>query len=411
MDSRSIFIPIAVLVIANSAVLATIQRDLPPDLRPAVRRWQIATLIIPISSGLFAFRTGLPTDFVVAVSNAAFVVGLTFHLWAIERFFRCSPSTLPLWVCLVTMLIVTACLLADATVMLRAILVSFCWLTILSHTAWTLQRHREASPSRSQLMLLSIYLIVIGFVVLRSVHYYLDGTTPVTVVFHNALINIVSPIIMALLTIVGTTAFTLMCLDRVRRQLECAATTDHLTALGNRRTLDINGPELAARSRAGEGVFAVVIFDIDRFKVVNDTHGHAAGDKVIQFVADHLRTVARTGDTVSRSGGEEFVLLLAKSGLDGAVAAAERIRLAVRAHPCIVGDTGISLTISAGIACFDDSDVDFEAVMRRADRALYRAKNLGRDRVEVDIVDLGNVKRINRHTIPDGIVKAIGKPA
>ena len=163
------------------------------------------------------------------------------------------------------------------------------------------------------------------------------------------------------------------------RDLEQLARTDQLTGLGNRRHLDEVLGELT-RSRSGSR-FSVIVGDIDHFKSVNDQHGHAVGDAVIICFADVLREMVRPCDTPGRWGGEEFMIICPGTGLRAAgdVAEAMRVRLARQAHP----DVGIR-TCSFGVAEHGEGE-DLEALLARADAALYAAKRNGRDQVCVSL--------------------------
>lgn len=163
-----------------------------------------------------------------------------------------------------------------------------------------------------------------------------------------------------------------------RRRAEEQARTDVLTGLANRRAfIEALGAEIGRAARLGQPL-ALVMLDLDHFKEVNDTYGHVAGDRVLSETADRLRGVARDHDTLARIGGEEFAWLLPETGVDGAMAAAERARLVVRGLP--FGEAG-PLTISAGVAAGLGSTLGGEELMARADEALYRAKRGGRDAV------------------------------
>ncbi len=117
--------------------------------------------------------------------------------------------------------------------------------------------------------------------------------------------------------------------------------------------------------------------DIDHFKRVNDTFGHAAGDEVLKFLADQLREVSRRDDICCRLGGEEFVLLLPGTGEDAAYEVAEKLRKKVEST---VSPTGEFITISAGIAFYPDGAVNVKALFEMADQCLYEAKKAGRNR-------------------------------
>ncbi|HRF47118.1 MAG TPA: GGDEF domain-containing protein [Anaerolineales bacterium] len=159
------------------------------------------------------------------------------------------------------------------------------------------------------------------------------------------------------------------------------ANTDALTGLSNRRHF----LEAAARSHerlqlAGQP-FAVLVLDIDHFKRVNDTYGHAAGDRVLRDVADICRRAVRSTDLAARIGGEEFVVALPGTGLEGALELAERLRARIQEtdHELAVGTTE-AVTVSIGVAATDVLKVDLVHLLHAADKALYRAKAAGRNR-------------------------------
>ena len=162
--------------------------------------------------------------------------------------------------------------------------------------------------------------------------------------------------------------------------LEKLAMLDPLTGAGNRRHLarrvDI---ECAALRRHG-GALALVAFDIDHFKQVNDRYGHAAGDRALCHTVQTIRQAMRAGDFLARVGGEEFVVLLPGQDLPSAAAVAERMRAALAAAPVALDSQWLPLTASFGVAMLDP-EAGFEAALARADAALYGAKREGRNRV------------------------------
>jgi diguanylate cyclase (GGDEF)-like protein len=173
-------------------------------------------------------------------------------------------------------------------------------------------------------------------------------------------------------------------LKTLNERLFAESRHDPLTAVGNRIALREELALLSARATRYGHAYAVALYDVDKFKAFNDTQGHLAGDHTLRAVADALAAGCRSGDAVYRYGGEEFVVLLPEQDLESAAAATERLRSAVAAlaiaHPAC--GTGAVVTVSAGVAELEPSDAgDFEAVLKRADLALYRAKELGRDQV------------------------------
>ena len=158
-------------------------------------------------------------------------------------------------------------------------------------------------------------------------------------------------------------------LDRISR-------SDPLTGLANRRHLDEQLAAHAASADRHHHQLSVAVVDIDNFKGVNDTFGHAAGDAVLCEVARRLAASARVEDVVGRWGGEEFIVILPHCDLDGAVVVSERIRQAVSATPIRFED-GIAILVTVSIGCTGGDD---ERLVERADAALYAAKKAGRDR-------------------------------
>ncbi len=161
------------------------------------------------------------------------------------------------------------------------------------------------------------------------------------------------------------------------------ALMDPMTGCANRRALEERVRaelEYAARTKKP---LALIVADIDRFKSVNDTHGHAIGDDVIRHLGGVLRRGARGSDTVARYGGEEFCVLMRDSDIEGAATLAGRLREALVGAPVVTRGPSLRVTASFGVAAFDPArPEDWESFFRRADAALYTAKQTGRDRVE-----------------------------
>jgi diguanylate cyclase (GGDEF)-like protein len=172
-----------------------------------------------------------------------------------------------------------------------------------------------------------------------------------------------------------TTASLQTALEHQRRE----ALTDPLTGLYNRRAMDQRLGEIWAVPDATP--LALLVLDIDFFKRINDTYGHAEGDCVIRWVAATLCRCVRAGDRAFRFGGEEFLVLLPDTTLDGAIKVAESIRRRIEVHHlAFPRNWQVPLTVSLGVASRQDKD-DPVSLFERADRALYQAKHRGRNQV------------------------------
>jgi diguanylate cyclase (GGDEF)-like protein len=168
---------------------------------------------------------------------------------------------------------------------------------------------------------------------------------------------------------------------RTLAKAERRAATDELTGLPNARAVQDTLKRLVAQAARSELPLAAVMLDLDRFKALNDDFGHEAGNDVLAAVGRALDSAVRASDFVGRYGGEEFVVLLPDTDADGALALAEKIRRAVSslqfaAVPRVV-------TASLGVAALAPDVLDGQTLLRNADRALYAAKEHGRDRVEL----------------------------
>ena len=161
--------------------------------------------------------------------------------------------------------------------------------------------------------------------------------------------------------------------------LEVDARHDPLTGLGNRREAELRWPELLRKVQQQGMALSVAMLDLDRFKQVNDRHGHAVGDRVLVALAGVLRANTRAGDLVARVGGEEFLLALPEAGPERAAEVCERLRAQVAAHDWAALATGLTVTLSVGLTSAPPYDA--ETLSLRADSALYRAKAAGRNRV------------------------------
>jgi diguanylate cyclase (GGDEF)-like protein len=183
--------------------------------------------------------------------------------------------------------------------------------------------------------------------------------------------------------IAGILAFLTIRHLRTARTMRDMALTDELTRLPNRRHLLSVAAERVDGARHGTGPLSVLALDVDHFKRINDTFGHEVGDRVLHRVADTCRAALRRDDTMGRTGGEEFVVVMPDADAKVAVEVAERLRAAVERADWSDLDPALRVTVSVGVTEWHPGDPDFAAVARRADESLYRAKKLGRNRTEL----------------------------
>ena len=168
---------------------------------------------------------------------------------------------------------------------------------------------------------------------------------------------------------------------QAQEALRHEATHDRVTGLWNRGMITDQLTIALQRMRREKRPVAVILADVDRFKQVNDVHGHAAGDAVLRELAARMKSVLRSYDAIGRYGGEEFLFVLPGADLAVALQVAERARLAVAAAPIDAGPEQLSVTVSLGVSVADVTPEDHTAMIAAADEALYRAKAGGRNQV------------------------------
>jgi diguanylate cyclase (GGDEF)-like protein len=388
MDASTVFTTVSLMMFANGAVLAVVSRDLPDTLRSAARYWQIGTMLVAVGCAAFAFGAPLPRPIMLLAANGPMAFGLTAYYAAVQRFAGLRPKAsqyLPA-------IIATAAVAWFSTITpdfrIRVIVVSLAWIWLMGACVVTLRKNPQENPSVSQRILAGLFTLILSYAAARLVAYLVMGAgSNFAVETGVSWLNLLSPIFMAMLPVVGTTAFLLMCSDNLKRQLETAASTDYLTGLPNRRTLARYGKEVFQIAAQERSDLFVTIFDMDNFKSINDTFGHEGGDQALIHVARLLRDRLGKFGMIARTGGEEFALMMPRTGHSEGMARIEEARSAIEHERFCVGANEISITVSGGAATFRTGDATFDDILRRADQALYKAKSGGRNRVEFAPLD------------------------
>lgn len=170
---------------------------------------------------------------------------------------------------------------------------------------------------------------------------------------------------------------------RLQQEAMALANTDSLTGIANRRYFFLLAEKELSRARRYGGPLAAMILDVDHFKVVNDSHGHAIGDLALTTVAGTCRAVLRTSDLLGRIGGEEFAMLLPQTDSAGATSLAERLRQAIADMRVEYPTGSLSLSVTIGVAVWQGGADSLDQLLRRADDMLYEGKRQGRNRVSV----------------------------
>ncbi|MEL7186423.1 MAG: GGDEF domain-containing protein [Pseudomonadota bacterium] len=192
----------------------------------------------------------------------------------------------------------------------------------------------------------------------------------------------------------------LMLASDISEDMKEIAVRDQLTGTYNRRGLGEQGALAYATARRTGAPLAVIMTDIDRFKIINDKFGHAVGDSALCHFAEILNEERRATDVLARVGGEEFALVLPGTELEDAMTIADQLRLRIEARPIDVNGNPLTMTSSFGVAALNDSDTCLSDTIQRSDRALYRSKRAGRNQVDLESSQLmmsvdGTLKPVN----------------
>ena len=181
---------------------------------------------------------------------------------------------------------------------------------------------------------------------------------------------------------------------RLHEEAQRLSLTDGLTGTWNRRYFQMQFRQVLATATRFERPFSVLMLDLDRFKELNDSHGHQRGDAVLVEFSQRVKHSLREVDTFARYGGEEFICLLSETDAEGARTTGEKIREAILSQPFgALGEEPVAVTVSIGVAAYPQHGSTFHEIVETADRALYRAKEGGRNRVEVgDVPPTANLK-------------------
>lgn len=374
-DPRAIIVMASLMSLLMGGVMFFLRRIYPPNIR-GLLHWAIAPFLCFIASALFAARGFVPDLISSAGSNLILLGGALLFYFGSQRFHDIKPSyklwggvlgaSAPLFVWFIAI---------DSRYEVRVVLFTALMAGILAAHARLLLTVGRANVFTRP----TGYLLILqcGFLLLRMVDaLQAHGSTGLLDPTGAQITYLMAYTFTFLLLAVG---LFLMAAERMRVEFEHLATYDSLTsALTRRAWLESCGRELERCRRHGHGM-SLMMMDMDHFKGVNDTHGHLMGDRVLVDFAQRVRLQLRLPDRFGRFGGEEFVLLLPETPLEDAVKVAQRIRASRRLSPDLP-----LCTVSIGVAGYEVQSDTLNSMLARADAALYRAKDLGRNRVETE---------------------------
>jgi diguanylate cyclase (GGDEF)-like protein len=351
--------------------------------------WALAGLYFTASSvlGAVAIKFQVQHIFLPAAANTLYIAGHFGVLAGIRRHLGLDPRWEVLSGLVLLVLGVHLLPYVQESVMHRMFVFTPVIVAINFCAARLLWRRSGGETRLAYLPLIVLELFFMTQQGLRTLYLAVRGHTPLTFLGSQFLQTSGSLFVLVFLS-VATMSCALIVTHQQALALRLASLTDVLTGWLNRRALhDIALREFRRSRRTGAGLFFIT-FDIDHFKSINDRHGHGVGDAAICHVTALSGKVLRGYDALFRIGGEEFAVLVAGNRLSSVCQIAERLRELVAASPLAADGQQVPMTVSVGVAALAADDDKWEDILRRADEALYHAKQHGRNRVSVHGVDL-----------------------
>lgn len=349
----------------------------------ALTDWAVAGLAFGLGHQLGHLMLSLDvpwaTGVSLAVANTLILLGHVFVLVGTQRYLGRRPWTLPLLVLTAALLVLSLYWDSMQQVLrTRVLVLSSFYLAIDAFAGSLLWRARAPGLTAYRRIAATVLLINSLFLLVRLA--YATQASTLTTPFVQDAFQILFYLLSMVFVFVLALSLALLMFRGKEVELQWLVQHDPLTGLFNRRSLNEHAAREVAHCRRYGTPLAFVVFDIDHFKKINDTLGHASGDVVICEVARFTSLALRGSDCAFRLGGEEFLALLPHTGLDGAVVVAERLRTALAER---VRADDRPVTASFGVTELG-KDEDWMHALRRADQALYRAKHGGRNRVVAD---------------------------
>ena len=382
LDPRTVIMMASLLGGVMGLVLLLLERA-SPRVVPGLRQWTQATGLVFVTALLFGLRDSIAPLFSVTLANGLLVASFLLYLRGTYAFFE-QPFRWAPWLVAAAVSLVAVAWFIHGDPSFRGRLVAVVGLLALIKAWHAVTLYLRAGQRRGGISFgqrfTAFWLALLSLLFsLRWLHALLLPQEGVHLMAPNAVQSFyTSSYTLGLLML--TVGFALMSFEHLRQEFEHQATHDMLTGVANRRAIFDTLDAEFARSVRYQRPFALLMLDLDKFKLVNDTYGHQVGDQVLQRFTRQVASSIRPHDALGRTGGEEFLVVLPETRVVSAMHMAQRILQKVATSD----DARLpALTASIGLTEWLPEDASAEAVLERADRALYRAKENGRNQVQV----------------------------
>jgi diguanylate cyclase (GGDEF)-like protein len=382
-DIRSAMMIAACLNVMIALMLVVVGNAFPRAYQNSLRWWLAGLIMHPVGFILVALGGVLSSFAAIVLSNIFIAAGFACGAIALRILTGIEQRRLLLLALVVVAGVIAAYFsIVNDQIVLRTVLLAFVHSALLIFSVMSVYRSDSKATQISKV--LAILFLFGAVVTLNRGMYYMITQAPTNNVFSMAWPNTLAFLTGGLFPVVATVGFLLMCTEDSQKRLERMASEDHLTGVYNRRALSELGAREVARSRRHGSPLSLILVDIDFFKRINDELGHVAGDIALVETVKRLKSLLRSEDYLGRMGGEEFIILLPDTNASQAMSTANRIQQAFSNSTIPLLNTSRSITLSGGIALLSAQDIQFDDVLRRADQAMYLAKTMGRNRMELD---------------------------
>lgn len=395
------------MIIVSSVVLAGVLATVGwGQRREGMGWWAMGLFLHSVGLVLLGLRGRIPDGISMLVANALFCATLAAWLAAVHQF-QGRPS--PRWqMALPIAFVVLAFPFLFDWYAARVVLAGSVFVVQIGLLLWALRSPEHPTPGRGAVLLMAGLGLEALALTVRVLAALWGGALP-TEMRSGSLVQSLTFLSAFVTVLTASLGFVFMSKDRLDDGNRRMAAMDPLTGVANRRSIILALDRDVARATRMRETIALMMVDIDHFKQVNDEHGHLAGDQVLCHVVDVLRERVRTQDMVGRYGGEEFLVLLPDTGLKGAMELARQLCRSVEQSPCHWDGKVLSVTVSIGVfgGRLESGD-SWDMLIDAADRAMYRAKQNGRNRVEA-VADLRRLAsrpslRDNPETFPSSML-------
>jgi diguanylate cyclase (GGDEF)-like protein len=374
--SLIILISSCFMAFAMSVVLLIISQTFPRNIK-GLREWGVSVLVIALAIPLFVARDAIPDLFSIIVAQLLLLIGFMIMNAGTRKFAGVAPrdnDVLLFWFVLAYVALFAWFTYVQPSVGMRlATLSAFTLVVLLDQLVLVLKKLPNTTGRAILLFALAVLIVsrvvrlgglMLGFEVPTSL---LDDST--SQLFYMALPSVMIPI--------GTISFIMLASEKLRQDLEYMSRHDDLTQCLNKKAAIDELQREIARARRHGNKLTIMLIDLDKFKDINDTHGHLAGDMVLVDFSVRTKKTLRETDRLTRFGGDEFMAILPDTDLEHAQIAASRLHEAAKAS------LPIPWSVSIGISEWQGNDDTLAGLLARGDQALYQAKKLGRNQTRV----------------------------